>query len=179
MPSAYARTERERRFLCAAPPPTADVVRRRLIVDRYLDGTRLRLRRVEELDASGPPVHKLTQKLPGVPWGELTTIYVSEHEFALLSELPAATLVKERSVVPPLGYDVCSSALSTGSSSPRRCSPTTRRPPPTDRPWACARSRTTSDSPGGVLVRNGPRDILETAQEVLRGHGLHSDPRDD
>jgi len=106
VPSKYARTERERRFLCAAPPPPGDVVRRRLIVDRYLDGTRLRLRRVEELDGPGPAVHKLTQKLPGDPWGELTTIYVSEHEYTLLCALPGAELVKERWSVPPLGYDV-------------------------------------------------------------------------
>jgi len=106
MSSAYARTERERRFLCAAPPPAHDVVRTRLITDRYVDGTRLRLRKVDELTGSGPTVHKLTQKLPGEPWGELTTIYVSEEEHALLATLPAAVLTKERRSVPPLGYDV-------------------------------------------------------------------------
>jgi len=111
MASKYARPERERRFLCAAPPRRAGVVRRRLIVDRYLDGTRLRLRRVEELDGSGPAVHKLTQKLPGEPWGELTTMYLSEQEHAVLAGLRAAVVVKERWSVPPLGYDVFHGAL--------------------------------------------------------------------
>lgn len=38
----YARAERERRFLLAAPPATAEVLVARRITDRYLTGTRLR-----------------------------------------------------------------------------------------------------------------------------------------
>ena len=40
----YARLERERRFLLADEPPPAEATR--LIEDRYLHGTRLRLRSV-------------------------------------------------------------------------------------------------------------------------------------
>jgi hypothetical protein len=46
----YARVERERRFLLAGPPPAPAVTASRRITDRYLPGTRLRLRRVECLD---------------------------------------------------------------------------------------------------------------------------------
>src|SRR5947208_1185160 len=42
----YARIERERRFLLADPPPSAAVTGRHRITDRYLPGTRLRLRRI-------------------------------------------------------------------------------------------------------------------------------------
>jgi hypothetical protein len=40
----YARVERERRFLLPAPPAAAVAVAPRRIYDRYLTGTRLRLR---------------------------------------------------------------------------------------------------------------------------------------
>jgi hypothetical protein len=42
----YALAERERRFLLAAPPSGARLTDERQITDRYLTGTRLRLRRV-------------------------------------------------------------------------------------------------------------------------------------
>jgi len=57
----YARVERERRFLLAGSPSASAVTARRRITDRYLPGTRLRLRRVENLD-SGAREYKLTQK---------------------------------------------------------------------------------------------------------------------
>ena len=47
----YARVERERRFLLAGPPPASAVTVSRRITDRYLPGTRLRLRRVDYLDS--------------------------------------------------------------------------------------------------------------------------------
>ena len=49
----YARVERERRFLLAGPPRTSAVTASRRITDRYLPGTRLRLRRVDHLDSTG------------------------------------------------------------------------------------------------------------------------------
>ncbi|WP_282204366.1 hypothetical protein [Kitasatospora fiedleri] len=49
------------------PAPGAVTVARR-ITDRYVEGTRLRLRRVERLD-TGECTYKLTQKVP-VPPGE-------------------------------------------------------------------------------------------------------------
>jgi CYTH domain-containing protein len=164
--SKYARTERERRFVCAAPPPRTAVVRRRLIVDRYLDGTRLRLRRVEELDGSGPAVHKLTQKLPGSPWGELTTMYISEQEHTLLTSLPAAVLVKERWSVPPLGYDVFRGPLEglvlaevefedDGTAAAYE--------PPDGAHEVTDDLRFT----GGALVRARPEDVLSAARAVL------------
>ena len=59
----YARVERERRFLLAGPPPASAVTASRRITDRYLPGTRLRVRRAEWLDG-GECEFKLTQKVP-------------------------------------------------------------------------------------------------------------------
>jgi CYTH domain-containing protein len=111
--SRYARIEIERRFLLAEVPDGAEVLRTLDIDDRYLDGTRLRLRRQAQVD--GPVVHKLTQKLPASgPDGEqgtLTTIYVAEAEHALLAGLPAATLRKRRLSIAPYGVDVFAAPL--------------------------------------------------------------------
>ena len=107
----YARRERERRFLLGSVPDGA-ATRAVRIADRYLTGTRLRLRRATEISTSGGrsdgTVHKLTQKVPG-PEGKpglITTIYLSPAEYSVLSELPAATLAKTRVSIPPLGVDV-------------------------------------------------------------------------
>jgi hypothetical protein len=59
----YARIERERRFLLAGPPLPAAVTGRRRITDRYLPGTRLRLRRIDDL-RSADREFKFTQKVP-------------------------------------------------------------------------------------------------------------------
>jgi CYTH domain-containing protein len=105
----YARVERERRFLLAGPPPSEAVTARRRITDRYLAGTRLRLRRDESLD-SGTCVLKLTQKVPadrpGHVQGLITNTYLSPAEYGLLASLPAAVLSKTRLSVPPLGIDI-------------------------------------------------------------------------
>jgi hypothetical protein len=61
-PGKYARVERERRFLLANPPAPSSVTVTRVITDRYLLGTRLRLRRAEFSD--GRCEIKLTQKVP-------------------------------------------------------------------------------------------------------------------
>jgi hypothetical protein len=101
----YARIERERRFLLAAPP-VGTPTRRFLIEDRYLLGTRMRLRRMTEL-GDGTMIYKLTQKIPtadGAP-GLITTLYLSAAEYAALEGLPADTLRKIRSSFPPLGVD--------------------------------------------------------------------------
>ena len=66
----YARPERERRFLLSAVPP-GEVVRRAAITDRYLPGTRLRLRRTVETTAGGTTVvHKFGRHRSG---GRLVT----------------------------------------------------------------------------------------------------------
>jgi CYTH domain-containing protein len=102
----YARSEHERRFLVATPPELAgaEVLD---IVDRYLVGTRLRLR-VMTARAGAEPVRKLTQKLPateGAP-ALITTIYLSAAEHGVLASLPGAELYKARYRVPPLVVDV-------------------------------------------------------------------------
>jgi CYTH domain-containing protein len=112
----YARPERERRFLLSAPPD-GQVARAVRITDRYLTGTRLRLRRSVELagdqDGAGHVVFKLTQKVPG-PAGEpglTTTLYLNAAEYGVLMQLPGVSLRKVRLSIPPLGVDVFEGAL--------------------------------------------------------------------
>jgi CYTH domain-containing protein len=91
----YARAERERRWLVPSLP--AGVGEPRRIEDRYLDGTSLRLRRVED---AGAVVFKLGQKIradagdPFLVW--VTNLYLTAEEHQRLSALPAAVLVKTR-----------------------------------------------------------------------------------
>jgi CYTH domain-containing protein len=105
----YARLERERRFLLAEVPPHEGAIAVRRIVDRYLNGTRLRVRQVTE-HASPRPEYKLTQKVPsgrsGPAQGLITNTYLSRAEHDLLATLPAALLTKTRHSIPPLGVDV-------------------------------------------------------------------------
>ena len=105
----YARVERERRFLLAGPPPLSAVTARRRITDRYLAGTRLRLRRVDYCD-SGACEFKFTQKVPagrpGYVQGLITSTYLSAAEYDLLASLPAEVLSKRRLSVPPLSVDL-------------------------------------------------------------------------
>lgn len=112
-PGKYARVERERRFLLAEPPAPSSVTATRVITDRYLRGTRLRLRRVDLPD--GVRELKLTQKVPiprlGGVQGLITNTYLSPTEYALLASLPAAVLSKTRFSVPPLGVDVFTGPL--------------------------------------------------------------------
>ena len=111
-PHKYARIERERRFLLDRFP-SADVVRRRIIKDRYIDGTLLRLR--EQTDDGGAAIFKLTQKVPargsGAQQGLITSFYLTEGEFRLPAQLPAKVLSKFRYSVPPFGIDVFEGAL--------------------------------------------------------------------
>jgi CYTH domain-containing protein len=104
----YARIERERRFLLDQFPGSANAVRTRRIMDRYIDGTTLRLRK--QSDDGGPAVFKLTQKVPvqssGAQQGFITTVYLTEKEFLVLAQLSAKTLSKTRYSVPPFGIDV-------------------------------------------------------------------------
>lgn len=108
-PGKYARIERERRFLLAGPPAPSSVTATRVITDRYLVGTRLRVRRAERPDVGGCEL-KLTQKVPagqpGAVQGLITNTYLSPAEYDLLASLPAAVLSKTRFSVPPLGVDV-------------------------------------------------------------------------
>jgi CYTH domain-containing protein len=105
----YARVERERRFLLAGPPSPSAVIDSRRITDRYLPGTRLRLRHVAYLDG-GACEFKFTQKVPaprpGYRQGLITNTYLSAVEYDLLASLPAEVLSKTRLRVPPLTIDV-------------------------------------------------------------------------
>ena len=109
----YARIERERRFLLAQFPSDPTIVRNRYIIDRYIDGTTLRLRKQTYND--GLITFKLTQKLPmrgdGAQQGFITSIYVTEDEFELLAQLPARMLTKTRFSVPPYGIDIFDGGL--------------------------------------------------------------------
>mgnify|MGYP001300036468 CR=1 FL=1 len=101
----YARIERERRWLARELPHDLAAHFDR-IEDLYVAGTRLRLRRVS--DPSGRVIQrKLGQKelLPGSPptHTRITTVYLSEPEYALLETLPGARLRKRRHRHPHAG----------------------------------------------------------------------------
>lgn len=106
-PGKYARPERERRFLLTGVPP-GEVVQTATITDRYLLGTRLRLRRTVEVGVQcARTFYKLTQKVPapgGGP-GLITTLYLSEDEHERLSAVSTAILRKTRFSIPPFGVD--------------------------------------------------------------------------
>jgi CYTH domain-containing protein len=110
----YAHLERERRFLLAGSPSQASVGQV-AITDRYVTGTRLRVRQMVDMGGAGRPVtYKLTQKVPaptGQP-GLITTIYLDAVEFEVLARLPARTLRKVRHSIPPIGVDEFQGALS-------------------------------------------------------------------
>lgn len=95
----FARPERERRYLLEAAP--TGLAGGCLIVDLYLVGTRLRLR---QMSWDGGAAYKLTQKVrpdPGDPGATMiTTVYLDQDEYELLSALPAHRLEKSRFVVP-------------------------------------------------------------------------------
>ena len=109
----YARLERERRFLLAERP-AGEIERTTSITDRYFLGTRLRLRlMLETRGVATRAYYKLTQKIPapnGGP-GLLSTTYLNEEEFALLSTLPGSVLRKTRYSIPPFGIDVFDAPL--------------------------------------------------------------------
>ena len=95
----YARVEDEQRFLVSNLP--AEASDPRMLTDRYLTGTRLRLRL---LVGAGPTVRKLGHKVrldgagPSAVWH--TTCYLDEAEYDLLAALPAGTVEKRRWSLP-------------------------------------------------------------------------------
>lgn len=95
----YAVVERERRYLLSKMPEGA--TSRKEIVDRYVNGTRLRLREVREGD--GTVVRKLGHKVrltEGPREVACTNAYLNEEEWAVLSTLPGRTLRKTRHLIP-------------------------------------------------------------------------------
>ena len=96
----YAHVERERRWLLAAVPELPPDARRLAIVDRYIRGTRLRLREVTEAD--GTVVRKLGHKVRlGDDASEVahTSLYLDQAEWEVLAALPADVLTKTRTLV--------------------------------------------------------------------------------
>ena len=94
----YAVVERERRYLLASLPD--GVTSTKEIVDRYVIGTRLRLREVHEGD--GTLTRKLGHKVrltEGPGEVACTNFYLDDEEWALLAALPARTLRKKRHTV--------------------------------------------------------------------------------
>jgi CYTH domain-containing protein len=110
----YAVVERERRFLVSKLPGA--VQERRRIVDRYVTGTRLRLREVVTED--GAVTRKLGHK---VRLGEgpheiaCTSLYLDDDEWDVLSRLPATTLRKVRHLVTRDGVTVAIDELEDGT----------------------------------------------------------------
>ena len=101
----YAVVERERRYLLASLP--SGVGSTRDIVDRYVTGTRLRLREVREAD--GVVVYKLGHKVrltTGPQEIACTNFYLDEEEWSVLAALPARTLRKRRHMVTRDGWHV-------------------------------------------------------------------------
>ena len=94
----YAVVERERRFLVRSVPDGVVDVRR--IVDRYVTGTRLRLREV--LDGDGTRTRKLSHKVrlgDGPAEVACTNLYLDDQEWDLLRDLPARVVQKTRHLV--------------------------------------------------------------------------------
>lgn len=110
----YAVVERERRYLVARLPP--GVTSTKDITDHYVTGTRLRLREVREQD--GTVTRKLGHKgrlTPGPEEVACTTFYLDDHEWTVLSALPARTLRKKRHLVDADGWLVAIDAFADGS----------------------------------------------------------------
>jgi CYTH domain-containing protein len=95
----YARFELERRFLVDHLPERKAQDQGWRITDRYINKTRLRLRRMEPL-AGGEAVLKLGQKeVPSPPDFSrmtITNIYLSPDEYEVFAVLPARELRKTR-----------------------------------------------------------------------------------
>jgi CYTH domain-containing protein len=106
----YAKLEIERRFL-VNPARASDLtsLAYRRIEDRYLDGTRLRLRAVTD-SATGAREFKFCKKYEGGDplAGPIVNTYLTEAEHAALAAIPAAVIVKRRYRVGlrPFGLDV-------------------------------------------------------------------------
>ncbi len=91
----YAQVEREQRWVLRGRPDHLD--QPRSILDLYIHGTRLRLRRTE---SDGEVVFKLGQKVRPEPSNpevvKLTNIYLSEPEYAIVSRLGGDEILKTR-----------------------------------------------------------------------------------
>lgn len=98
VPLKYAAVERERRYLITSLPNGVSSTKE--ILDRYVTGTRLRLREVREGD--GTVTRKLAHKVRltrGPAEVACTNFYLNDAEWAVLSALPAESLRKKRHMI--------------------------------------------------------------------------------
>ena len=96
--SRYAHPEREQRWIANAVPQ--GVTGPTEIYDRYITGTRLRLRHAGD-------VFKLGQKIPfNADTVTLTNIYLSADEYEVFAQLPARELRKRRWHIEWQGHDL-------------------------------------------------------------------------
>jgi CYTH domain-containing protein len=98
-PEKYAHVEEERRFLLDKLPDDLDITAFSRIVDYYLVGTSLRLRRIES-SAGEVIVYKFGQKFRAAEHAPhqtmMTNIYLDEAEYLTLARLGGAQLTKRR-----------------------------------------------------------------------------------
>jgi CYTH domain-containing protein len=105
----YARIEEERRFLLSKMPadrnPDDPFVR---IIDYYIEGTRLRLRRIESPEGD-TLANKFGQKYRSgnlkAHQTMMTNFYLNEAEYEVLARLPHSTLIKQRYAYHKDGFD--------------------------------------------------------------------------
>ena len=109
----YAHVERERRYVFSEVPE--GVMSTRQVVDRYIIGTRLRLREVTE---DGAITRKLSQKIrlsSGPQEVACTNFYLDEGEWDVLERLPATVLRKTRLLVDRDGIRVAVDVFKDGT----------------------------------------------------------------
>jgi CYTH domain-containing protein len=110
----YAHIERERRWLVDSRlRPDLSQTPYVLIEDRYITGTRLRLRRMTD-SVSGDASLKLTKKYEADdPLARpIVTAYLSEEEFAVFGAMPGTVLIKRRYNVDGFSVDCFDGSLS-------------------------------------------------------------------
>jgi len=109
----YAHWVAERRFLVdGRNMPALDDAAARGIEDLYIDGGRLRLRKIT-MPGGAEPEFKLAKKYaPDNPLiGPMTNLYLNAEEYAVLSVLPGAKLAKRRHKVGAFVVDVFEGGL--------------------------------------------------------------------
>lgn len=105
VPPKYSLIERERRWLVARVPILPASFHH--IEDRYIIGTRLRLRRITDSE-SGAAQHKLTRKYESddAAARPIVTAYLDAGEHAVFAALPAHGISKRRYRLAPFSVDL-------------------------------------------------------------------------
>lgn len=102
----YSIREIERRWLVKVDRlPAVDGMPCWIITDKYIDGTRLRLRKMVDCGGSRGPIYKFCKKYGKVSDIEepITNIYLAEQEFNLLNQLAGRVLVRRRFTIMAMG----------------------------------------------------------------------------